>query len=327
MNEHTAQKNSHFLLSYYLSWKNISILFILTIIYFLAGKIGLMLAFENASATAVWPGTGIAIAVFLIMGVEAWPSIFIGAFLVNLTTAGTIPTSLGIAIGNTLEGIVGAYLVNRFAGGVKAFSRPQGIFRFTLLAAMLSTTISATIGVISLYLGGFVQSNYALVWFTWWMGDATGDIIIAPLILIWSLKSKVDFRRINFFEVVVVFLFLFLMGFIIFDGILKNYPIEFLLLPILIWVAFRLSKRQTVTVIFLISLIAIHGTLNGFGPFIRPSQNESLIILQAFMAIITIATLIMAALVGERRKIQLDLLRAHMQLKRICQEKENKKNQ
>ncbi len=97
----------------------LAILLFLTVLYFFAGKLGLSLAFVNPSATAVWPPTGIALAAFLIFGEYVWPAILVGAFLVNYTTSGSIPSSLTIAIGNTLEGLVGAYLVSSFAGGLQ----------------------------------------------------------------------------------------------------------------------------------------------------------------------------------------------------------------
>src|ERR1700674_3782267 len=96
--------------------KDLAALAVLAAVYFAAGKLGLKLAFVNASATAVWPCTGIALASFLILGYRVWPAIFAGAFLANITTAGLVATSIGIATGNTLEGIVGCYLVSRFAG-------------------------------------------------------------------------------------------------------------------------------------------------------------------------------------------------------------------
>ena len=100
----------------------------LVALYFVAGKLALQLAFLNASASAVWPCTGIALAALLLLGYRVWPAIFAGAFLVNFTTAGTALTSLGIASGNTLEALAGCYLVNRFAGGRYAFQRSQNIF-------------------------------------------------------------------------------------------------------------------------------------------------------------------------------------------------------
>src|SRR5712691_4386163 len=108
--------------------KDLPLLAALTAVYFLAGKLGLKLALVHASASAVWPCTGLALAAFLLLGYRVWPAILTGAFLVNLTTAGSVASSIGIAVGNTLEGVVGCYLVNRFARGRRAFDRPQDVF-------------------------------------------------------------------------------------------------------------------------------------------------------------------------------------------------------
>src|SRR5712675_475943 len=94
---------------------------VFAIIYVIAGKIGLNLASLHASASPVWPPAGIGLAAILLLGYRAWPAIFVGAFLVNLTTAGDIATSVAIATGNTVEAIAGAWLVNRFAGGKNVF--------------------------------------------------------------------------------------------------------------------------------------------------------------------------------------------------------------
>ena len=135
---------------------------IVTGIYFIAGKLGLSLAFLNASASPVWPPAGIALAVLLLFGYRIWPAIFVGAFLVNATTAGNVATSLVIATGNTLEAVSGAWLVNRFADGTSIFDRPQGVFKFAL-AAVVSTIVSPIFGVTSLALGGFANwANYVV---------------------------------------------------------------------------------------------------------------------------------------------------------------------
>jgi integral membrane sensor domain MASE1 len=140
----------------------------LAVVYFVAGKLGLQLAYVQASATAVWPCTGIAIAALLVFGYRVWPGILIGAFVTNLTTAGTIETSLLIAVGNTLEGLAGCYLVSRFAGGKEAFARATDIFKFALLAGGLATTVSATIGVATLAVAGLANwGAFGSIWYTW----------------------------------------------------------------------------------------------------------------------------------------------------------------
>src|SRR5512134_1706574 len=117
------------------------------LVYFLAGKLGLHFAFVHASASAVWPPTGISLAAVLLLGRRVWPGVWLGALLVNVTTTETVLTSLGIATGNTLEALLGAWLADRFAEGRYAFNRSRTIFRFLLLTAVLSTMVSATFGV------------------------------------------------------------------------------------------------------------------------------------------------------------------------------------
>src|SRR5262245_24098720 len=102
--------------------------------YFVAGKFGLSMAVVHASASPVWPPTGIAFAAFLLLGPRVWPAVLVGAFLVNVTTAGSIATSIGIAVGNTLEGRLGADLVKLFANGRSAFDRASDVFKFVVLA-------------------------------------------------------------------------------------------------------------------------------------------------------------------------------------------------
>src|SRR5205814_7426342 len=118
---------------------------LLTVVYFIAGKLSLNLAFLYASASPVWPPAGIALAALLLLGYRVWPAIFVGAFLVNLTTAGNVLTSLGIATGNTLEAAIGAWLILRFAGGTRVFARAYAVFRFALAVA-LTTLVSQLIG-------------------------------------------------------------------------------------------------------------------------------------------------------------------------------------
>ena len=152
---------------------------ILAAAYFVAGKLSLKLAFSNASASPVFPPAGIAVAVLLMFGYRLWPAIFIGAFLVNVTTAGNVAASLGIAAGNTLESLLGAWLVQQMASGLRAFDHAYDVFRFALALA-ISTLLSPTIGVTTLCLSGFAEwKNYSDIWLTWWIGDFSGAVIFA----------------------------------------------------------------------------------------------------------------------------------------------------
>src|SRR5881398_2116179 len=281
---------------------------LLTVVYFIAGKFGLMLASLHASASPVWPPAGIALGALLVLGYRAWPAIFVGAFLVNLTTAGNVATSLAVASGNTLEAMCGAWLVNRFAGGTTVFDRPQGVFKFAL-AAVFSTIIGPAFGVTSLALAGFADwANYGAIWLTWWLGDATSDLLIAPLIILWSIPSKRSWNRREAVEVGILLLLLFVLSEAVFGGWLtisaKNYPIAFSCGAIVIWTAFRFTQRETATGIFILSAIAIWGTLHGFGPFAAETENQSLLALQSWTAVLTITAMALSAGMAERGRAE-----------------------
>src|SRR2546430_6893918 len=169
---------------------------VLASVYFIAAKLGLTLATVHPSATGVWPPTGIAIAALLLVGERAWAGVFIGAFFANVTTDGSTLSSLGIAGGNTLEALVAARLVRRFARGVRAFERPQDFFKFIVLAVIASTALSATIGVSSLSLTGYADvSDFGAIWLTWWLGDAAGALVVAPALVPWGVSRQLSWNR------------------------------------------------------------------------------------------------------------------------------------
>jgi len=284
---------------------------IVTLIYFVVGKFGLMLASLHASASPVWPSTGIALAAILVLGYRVWPGIFIGAFLVNVTTAGDVATSLAIATGNTLEALAGAWLVIRFARGKNFCDRPQDVFKFALVAAT-STIISPLFGVTSLAFAGFADwTHYGAIWLTWWLGDVTGDLVFAPLVVLWSVGLQQGWNKKEATEVGVLFLLLVLLSGVVFAGWLemssRNYPITFICGPIVIWTAFRFRPLETATGIFILSAIAVWGTLHGFGPFVRETENQSLIALQLWIAVLTITAMALSAGMAERRRIEQEL--------------------
>jgi diguanylate cyclase (GGDEF)-like protein len=285
----------------------------LALVYFVGAKLGLQLAFLNASATAVWPPTGIAIAAFLLFGVRVWPAVFCAAFIANLTTAGSIATSLGIASGNTLEGVLGAYLVARFAHGRYACDRAADVFKL-VVCALLATMVSATVGITSLAAGGFApRADLGSVWLTWWLGDSVGAVLFAPPVLLWSTPPQVPWRPRQLPETLALGGALTLVGLSVFGGMapdaLRNAPLEFLCIPVLVWAAFRFARREAAIAILILSGMAIWGTLHGFGPFVRPTRNESLLLLQAFMGVSAVMTLTLAAVIAERRAATEELRR------------------
>lgn len=287
----------------------LSRLVLLGVIYILAGKLGLMLALVHPSATAVWPATGITLAALLLFGYGVWPAFFAGAFLVNLFTAGSVATSLGIASGNTLEGLVGAYLVNRFANGPQAFHRTMDTFRFALLAGLVSTTISATFGVTSLAAAGFAPwAEYGRIWLTWWLGDMGGCLVVAPVLILWGQSGRVRWDRPALLEAGTLLAVLTAVGLAAFSLLppfhTGGYSLKFVCMPVLIWIAFRFDQRTAATATLLLSVMAVWGTVVGTWALGTEQRNESLQVLQVFLAVTAAATLVLASAVAERARAE-----------------------
>jgi integral membrane sensor domain MASE1 len=201
--------------------KKLLVIAALALAYFVTGKLGLTLAFVHPSSTAVWPPTGITLAAFLIFGYRVWPGIFLGAFFVNLTTAGTILTSLGIATGNTCEGLLGVWLVTRFASGRKVFDTSPGTFQFAILAGLAATTAAATLGVTSLALGGYAPwTQFRPIWVTWWLGDGVGAVLVAPVIILWARDFGLRMHWKRVVEMLALVASLILVAEIVFGGLL-----------------------------------------------------------------------------------------------------------
>src|SRR5207237_3735514 len=279
------------------------------VVYFLAGKLGLAYAIVHANATPVWPPTGIALAAVLLLGRGVWPAIFAGAFFVNLTTAGSVLSSLGIAAGNTLEALGGAFLVERFAGGAAAFERAQDIFQCVALAGLGSTTVSATIGVTTLALTGNARwADFAPIWVTWWLGDAAGDVVVVPfLLLAFRPRPPGVGARDRPVEALLLVAATTLTALIVFRDLmpsLAHYPLTYLCVPPLLWSAFRFGPRLTSALLVLLAAVSVGGTSQGFGTLAVVSSNVALVLLQVFLGTMAVTSLAIAALVWDAKGVE-----------------------
>jgi PAS domain S-box-containing protein len=287
-----------------------------------AGKAGLELAFVHPSATAVWPPSGIALAAVLLLGFGVWPALFVGAFAVNMTVAGDLPSSLGIALGNTLEALVGAWLVDRFAGGPRAFERPESVFSFVALAGLAATTLAAAIGVTSLCLAGLAEwSRWSAIGLTWWLGDAVGVLALAPVIVLFAERPSPLPERGRRLELGLLLAASLLVAQAVFTDLLpiapQRYAIEFVCLPVMVWAAFRFGPREGSAVMLVLAAIAIPGTLRGYGPFAREQPSIALLLVQGCIGVASATTLSMAAAVRQQRRAHLAVQEAQERVRAL----------
>ena len=156
-------------------------------------------------------------------GCGLWPGIAVGAFLVNLWAGAPVPVACGIAMGNTLEALVGALLLQRLVGFSPALDRLRDVLGLVVLAAMLSTVVSATVGVTSGWLGGMIPAaTFGKAWRTWWLGDAMGDLVVAPLLFVWSGRERLSQPRLWVVEAVAVCVAVGALSLLVFGGVAPN---------------------------------------------------------------------------------------------------------
>jgi len=277
---------------------------LLACIYFGTAKLGLSFSPVAGFATVVWPPTGIALATLWLFGWRLWPGVFIGAFTINFTTGATVSVALGLALGNTLEAVVGVYLLKRF-GLQSRLPRIRDVALLIGCAALLSTAVSATIGTSSLLVGGTITAGaYPKTWITWWVGDILGDLIVAPLLLLWAARQPIHLWSKQFREAAIVAILFLTSAGIIFGNVFTTAasPISYvyLLLPFLIWAALRFRARYVVTLVFALSVLAVWATAHNHGPFVRGTTRENLTSLQLFMGVTSVTFLSLATVTTER---------------------------
>ncbi len=279
---------------------------LLAVIYHLAVRVGLSLAFVQANTSPVWPPTGIAIAALLLFGLELWPGVALGVFAGSLLTGAPPALAAGMSIGNSLEALAAAFALKRFFNFQNSLERTRDVVAFALVS-LFATTISATIGTLTLMLTGNGEwPAFGAIWATWWIGDLLGALVVAPILLVWLSPSSFNITRKRYLEGAIVLGFTTLVTLYVFSNNpptgIAHQALLYVLFPFIIWSALRFGPRGAATSTLAISLIAIWGTSRGLGPFSYESLNDSLILLQTFLGVVAITSLILAATTAERLK-------------------------
>jgi PAS domain S-box-containing protein len=276
----------------------------LAVFYVGTARLGLTMAFGADQVTPVWPPTGIALAALMLLGLRAWPAIFVGALIGNATIGTPLPIACAIAAGNTLEALTGAWLLRTLQVDA-ALTRVRDVLLLILAGAVASTAVSATIGVSSLCLGGIQPwEAFPRLWGVWWVGDAGGDLIVAPLLLVWASLPEFRWPRWRILEALALLAGVVGMSLAVFVGAFglwrDGYPLHYTIFPFVIAGALRFGHRGATTATFVASALAIWSTVHGFGPFATGDIGERLIMVQLFMAVIAITALLLAAAINER---------------------------
>ena len=291
---------------------------ILAAVYVVAARAGLMMDAVGGFATLVWPPSGLALAALLIFGRRLWPGILLGAFAANLLTGAPALVALGIAAGNTLEAVLAVYALRRIPGFEVSLGRVRDAVALIVFAAVLSTMVAATIGVTSLYFAGIVSSpRYAETWRAWWLGDLSGALLVAPVLLVWASPPRQLGSPTRLLEASALGVLVIAASMLIFGTSpgqdATMFPYAYMVFPLLIWAALRFGQRGAVSTAFIVSVIAVGGTAMGRGPFATPVLHESLYVLQTFIAVAAATFLVMGASISERLRAENEMRAAHRQ--------------
>jgi integral membrane sensor domain MASE1 len=297
-----------------LSPKDVALFALLTLGYFLSARLGLRLALVQPFATSIWLPAGGAIAAFVVFGYRVWPAVFVGSFLGHVSALGLVGASFVVPFGATLEGLAGAYLVNTFAHGVRAFDTAKDVFRFAFFTCICAPSINAAIGIGVNYFSGHASfKNSSLLVLSWWLSHGIGALVFAPFFILLVGTPHHRLSLAEFSELIVLLLGLFFFCLLVFGPLsisLNNHQLVrvWLCVPFLMWAAFRFCPLEAAGTTLILFCSAIWGTLHGYGSFVSKNLTISWALLDTFIGVIGTMTLVVAAMVVERRRMEEQLL-------------------
>jgi len=274
--------------------------------YVATARLGLTFDALAGVATTVWPPAGIALAALILRGPRLWPAITLAALTVNLMTGIPVWGAAIIAAGNTLEAVVGAALLRRFSFDPR-LGRLGDVLLLVGWAALGSTLISATFGTVAAALASLHRNeSYPVFWAVWWIGDAMGDLLIAPLICVWASSIRLSRRPLRWLEALLLTAALALVSMAVFRRTPDLRAIElirgtYVIVPLLIWAALRFEQRGTTAALILVAVIAVTATSTPGSYFAARTPHERLLMTDCYMAITAVSMLTLAAALAERR--------------------------
>ncbi len=299
--------------------------------YAVLGEAGQLVLSLNPTAAPCWPPTGIALALLLLWGYRIWPAILVGSFCAGAVASfpsGGIDDHLilscGVAaIGTTISAFCGAWLINRLSKGLATFESAFGILRFAFIAFVPLAAISSLGAVAGLYLSGDFNFGGYATWAGWWLADAAGTLVVAPVIVLWAMTPLRPSSNWNFAETAAIVVLAGVIGAVAFNpeigalfDDLNSYQnlIGFLILVPLLWACLRGNPRDAATATLIFCGIAVWGLSQGADALLQTDLNNSLLLLFALSVSATLASLILATVIAgfgsTEQRLRADLRKA-----------------
>jgi signal transduction histidine kinase len=282
--------------------------------YYLAGRIGLKLAYLGGAVAALWPPSGLGLAILFLYGIRLWPGIVIGDLLLGdfSTPIGTV---LGQTVGNTLALVAAALLLRRLIGRRAQLERTLDVLAL-VVCAVVAALISAAFGPTALRLGDVIAPDqFWRVCRTWSLGDATGVLVVAPFVLTWAANGLSGIRRRDVLEGAVGLVVL-----VVLAELAPQRDVPYVVFPVVLWAALRMGPRGAATAILVVSSITVWNTARESGPFVRSSITDSLLATQFFIATAGLTALLLASVTAERSRAARALRRSEAAQRALAEE-------
>jgi PAS domain S-box-containing protein len=278
-----------------------------------------VLGLPEGFSLPIYPAAGVALGGVICCGARLWPGIFLGGLAFNawfmnyVAPAADVPaftmmlTSSGMALAAVAQALVGAFLFNRFVSSPTPLNRTKDVLIFIFLVAAVGCIVSSPVCLTILAWGGHLSwDKFVQEGITWWLGDVMGVLLVAPLFFVFRQPLSFRWTPARGIEVGILLILFYITSQVVFGGWLQygHYPLVYLLAPCLIWAAYRFGHPGTVIAILMVSSVAIWGTMAGRGPFTLGPLTESFALLQSYLLVLTIMTLILSAAATEAENAQ-----------------------
>ncbi|QRK11574.1 MASE1 domain-containing protein [Archangium violaceum] len=314
-------------------WHPLGRLGLFALVYGASAWLGNHIVRQGELVSAMWPASGVAVTALLLSRFRYWPALALTVFLLEpfACLPGRLPppTYFFISAGNTLEALLGAFLLRRYAGFRPSLERVRNVLALLGLSAMLSTLVNATSSVTLLAaLGRFAWTEWWRQLRIFWVGDAMGVLLVTPVLLTWISRGLEGWSRARRWELVALLVTLaatVLLAFRWAPATSVYHPVSYVALPFILWAALRFEARGTAAAMLTLALVAVSQTLAGRGPFVlgpegNTAPTTSLVFLQSFLASVCVSGLMLAAALGERRHAQEKAIHLNRELRQSLEE-------
>ena len=285
------------------SWIDAGGVLLLAVAYFLTARVSMQFSGMPGHISFVWLPAGLSLAALLVSGLRWAPGIVLGAFAAQYSVGGDAWMCLVFALGSALSAVAGTWLLHKLAFS-RNLDRPRDVLSLVAIGAFLSPIVAATFGATGAYWAHAERSHdWNTLWAVWWAGDALGVLLLAPALLCWVGGRHPPLAR-RSVSIALVALQLLAGGYVFTE---HSGGGAYVYLSVALLTAMHLPLTWVTSLGFLTFCVAAGGTLLGSGPFAATALKDSLVLLQTYGIVSSLATLLVSSLAQQRERVATEL--------------------